>query len=48
VGQSNVKGACMCKLHLNEIRAVEFNIYSSAYIELSFCALTCNKITVYS
>jgi len=30
VGQSNVKGACVCKLHLNEIRAVEFNIHSSA------------------
>jgi len=36
----------VCKLHLNEIRAVEFNIHSCAYIELSFCALTCNKISV--
>jgi len=30
VGQSNVKGACVCNLHLNQIRAVEFNIHCFA------------------
>ena len=30
MGQRNVEGALVCKLQLNEIRAVEFSIHSSA------------------